>query len=465
MGLVIIAGFYMAWNIGANDVANAMGTSVGSGALTLRQAVLVAAVLEFSGAFFFGSAVSETIQTGIIDPNSFASQPLTLACGMLACLIAAGVWLQIASYYGWPVSTTHTIVGAVIGFGLVFGGTDAIQWNNVSYIASSWLVSPLLGGVLAFLLFSLLKKVIFRAKDPIGACKRIAPVLVAMMVAIVLPMLLFSHSGKYEPSFLQGVFICLASGAISAYLSLLALRRTFVKGRSAAHPQMVVMAQMESAQHALLQATPLLPLSMQEKLCNLTEEIDNLKHEAKLQLSESVPDTHAQHMLVEKVFGFLQIMSACMMAFAHGTNDVSNAIGPLAAAISILQNGKLVLNEAIPTWVFALGASGIVIGLATWGWRVIETIGKKITELTPTRGFAAEFGTALTIILASRLGMPVSTTHTLVGAVIGVGIGGGMGALNLNVAKEIFISWVVTIPAGAGITIFFYYLISTFVSV
>lgn len=460
MGMVIVAGFYMAWNIGANDVANAMGTSVGSGALTLRQAVLIAAVLEFSGAFFFGSHVSETIQTGIIDPASFASQPLTLAYGMLASLIAAGVWLQIASYYGWPVSTTHTIVGAVVGFGLIFGGTSAVQWENVAFIVSSWLISPLSGGILAFLIFSLLKKVIFRAADPVKACRRIAPFIVWMIITVLLPLLLFSGGDKqFAPTFIGGLVFSAACGAIGAYLSHLWLNRIIVRHPSGIHSSHAAIAEMEQAQHFLLQASPQLSDAMQNRLYQLTDEIDMLKISLQRDLKAQPIDTHVHYSIVEQIFGYLQIMSACLMAFAHGANDVANAIGPLAAAVAVIQHGQITSYGVIPTWVFALGASGIVIGLATWGWRVIETIGKKITELTPTRGFAAEFGTAVTIVIASRLGMPISTTHTLVGAVIGVGLARGMDALNLGMAREIFISWVVTVPAGAGLTILFFYII------
>lgn len=459
MVIVIVAGFYMAWNIGANDVANAMGTSVGSRALTLRQAVIIAAVLEFCGAFFFGSHVSETIQKGIIDPQSFAIQPLLLVYGMLACLIAAGLWLQIASYYGWPVSTTHTIVGAIIGFGVVVGGVDSVQWANVLYIVSSWVISPLSGGVLAFLIFSMLKKVIFRAADPIKACKAITPFIVWVIVAVLMPVLLFSGSAKqFSPSFLEGLFLSIAAGALAAYLSFWLINHFFTRHVSPFHPS-AAFNQLEEAQHALLQASNTLDAGIQDQLYRLTEDIDLLKNDLKAQIATARPEASEIHIFVEKIFGYLQISSACLMAFAHGANDVANAIGPLAAALAVLKTGSVAVEALIPTWVLGFGATGIVIGLATWGWRVIETIGRKITELTPTRGFAAEFATALTIVVASRLGMPVSTTHTLVGAVMGVGLAGGIGALNLGMAREIFISWMVTVPVGAGLAIFFFYLL------
>ena len=459
MGMVLAAGFYMAWNIGANDVANAMGTSVGSRALTLRQAVLIAAVLEFCGAFFFGSHVSETIQKGIIDPQSFAAEPLLLVYGMLACLVAAGVWLQIASYYGWPVSTTHTIVGAIVGFGIIVGGLESVQWDNVFYIAISWVISPLAGGVLAFLTFSMLKKVIFRAKDPIKACKRITPFIVWLIISVLMPVLLFSGSAKeFSPSFLEGAFLSIAFGGLGAYFSLWLINRLVQRHVTPTQPN-GAFNELEAAQHALLQASGMLSAGAQSKLYQLTEDIDGLKQDLKEHTHAALPEASEIHVFVEKIFGYLQILSACLMAFAHGANDVANAIGPLAAAIAVLQTGSIAAQAVIPTWVLAFGAAGIVVGLATWGWRVIETIGRKITELTPTRGFAAEFGTALTIVVASRLGMPVSTTHTLVGAVIGIGLAGGIGALNLGMARDIFISWIVTVPIGAGLAILFFHLL------
>lgn len=402
--LVVLAGFYMAWNIGANDVANAMGTSVGSGALTLRQAVIVAAFLEFSGAFFFGSHVSETIQNGIIDPLSFASDPYLLVYGMLSVLVAAGVWLQLASYYGWPVSTTHTIVGAIVGFGIICGGVDAVQWNNVFYIITSWVLSPLFGGLFSFLIFTFLRTFIFYSEDPLRVTKKLTPLLVFLVLAIL-------------------SLIVLLDGLKSLQLNLgfwkVILWTTLISGSGA-----------------------LIGWSF----------VKNIK---------IVQDAEAQYTVIEMIFGYLQIMSACLMAFAHGANDVANAIGPLALAIGILDTGTISSYTTIPPWALALGGCGIVIGLASWGWRVIETIGKKITELTPSRGFAAEFGAAATIVIATQLGMPISTTHTLVGSVLGVGIARGMGALNLHMTRDIFISWLVTVPAGAFVTVFFFYLFRT----
>lgn len=333
---VLILGFYMAWNIGANDVANAMGTSVGSKALSLKQAVVLAAILEFSGAFFAGSTVSETIQKGILDLSFFQSDPLAFVLGMMGSLLATGVLLQLASYLGLPVSTTHAIVGAVIGFGCIAGGIEAVRWDVLGWIASSWILSPLLSGLISYAIFSLIGFI--RLRQP-----------------------------------------ALSTPSSSSYQGL------------------------------------------------------------------------------EKIFIPLQILSACLVAFAHGTNDVANAIGPVAAVIGVLKTGTLSSQSAVPTWLLALGGGGIVLGLATWGWRVIETIGKKITELTPTRGFSAEFGAAATILLASKLGLPISTTHALIGSVLGVGMTRGIKALNLQIIKEIVVSWIVTIPLCALFSILAFY--------
>lgn len=403
--LIIVSGFYMAWNIGANDVANAMGTSVGSGALTLRQAIYIAAVLEFSGAFFFGSHVSETMQSGIINPNYFIDEPKTLLLGMLSCLIGTGIWLQIASYFGWPVSTTHAIVGAIVGFGAIVGGMDSIYWENIFFIASSWIISPLLGGMLAYNLFGLIRQYIFFAPHPLKAAKRLMPYLVFIVFFLLTVFLVLTGLDKFLPdiTLLHAAAISLIAAACAALIAKWMVRS--------------------------LPDTPL--------------------------------DNKEEFAIIERCFAWLQVISACMMAFAHGANDVANAIGPLSAALHIYATGAVSLNNSVPLWALALGGLGIVIGLATWGWRVIETIGKKITELTPTRGFAAEFGAATTILIASRLGMPISTTHTLVGAVIGVGLAGGIEALNLGMTKDIVASWVVTLPAGALTAVIVYFILAS----
>lgn len=459
--LVIVAGAYMAWNIGANDVANAMGTSVGSGALTLKQAVFIAAILEFTGAFFFGSHVSETIQKGIVDSSVF-HDPFIVVYGMLAALIAAGAWLQIASYYGWPVSTTHSIVGAVIGFGAAVGGIEAVYWDNVAFIASSWILSPLMGGILSYAIFNILRRRIFYARNPVEAAKKVTPILAFTVVFILSLIMLYKGLNNVELqfSFIESFGISILCGGVGYLISLVCLRRikppTFQKEGSEYNPE--VAKQLEKARRHLLQAQEASSGVTQYQTNEILKEIRMLSES--LKKKEDAGRENAEFAIVEKIFGYLQIMSACLMAFSHGANDVANAIGPLAAAIDIIQTGAISVQSTIPTWVLALGGLGIVVGLATWGWRVIETIGKKITELTPTRGFSAEFGAAATILIASRLGLPISTTHTLVGAVIGVGLARGIEALDLRTTRHIVVSWLFTVPAGAILAIVLFYLIN-----
>ncbi|WP_068471405.1 inorganic phosphate transporter [Candidatus Protochlamydia phocaeensis] len=457
--LILVTGFYMAWNIGANDVANAMGTSVGSGALTLRRAVIVAAILEFSGAFFFGSHVSKTMQSGIINPDLFANDPRTLVYGMLASLASAGIWLQLASYFGWPVSTTHSIVGAIVGFGAVVGGIEAIYWKEVGFIFTSWILSPLLGGVLGYYIFSILRKKIFYARNPFEATRRLTPFIVFIVVAILALILVFEgfRNLNLNLNLYQKIALTVGAGLIASILSYFAVRRIpYVKEEKHApvfDPD--TMQSLEKARKHLQRVREKTSGEIQYTTSLLVEEVDGLARS--LQQRQEVSISHDEYSKVEKIFAYLQIMSACMMAFAHGANDVANAIGPLSAAVAILTTGLFAVDAPVPTWALSLGGVGIVVGLATWGWRVIETIGKKITELTPSRGFAAEFGAAATIVLASRLGMPVSTTHTLVGAVLGVGFARGLEAVNLTTTRDIVISWIVTVPIGAILAVALFY--------
>lgn len=461
LGFVLLAGFYMAWNIGANDVANAMGTSVGAGALTLKQAVLIAAILEFSGAFFFGSHVSEMMQKGIVDPYLFADNPYILVYGMLSALLSAGVWLQIASYFGLPVSATHAIVGAVFGFGVIVGGMEAIRWENMAKIVSSWIISPLAGGIFAFYLFSFLRKKIFYTYHPVKETKKLTPFLVFFML-FIFSQILGKDIGKnlglsygWFPIFLGGVVLALG-GALLSYFFVRRLTSDVivVKSRPVYGPE--IAHSLERARKHLQKIENASVGELNYQMSVLLNEIDTISHSLQKNIEKEV--TSSEYRIVEKIFGYLQIMSACFMAFAHGANDVANAIGPLSAAFGALtQKSVSAMQMTIPTWALGLGGFGIVVGLATWGWRVIETIGKKITELTPSRGFVAEFGAATTILIASRLGMPISTTHTLVGAVLGVGLARGIEALNMGMTRDIVLSWIVTIPAGAALAVGFFY--------
>lgn len=460
--LILLIGFYMAWNIGANDVSNAMGTSVGSGALTLRRAVILAGILEFCGAYFVGANVSQTMERGLVDPAVFTSQPLILVLGMCGALLGTGFWLQLASYLRWPVSTTHAIVGAIVGFGIVAGGFDAILWKEVSSIALSWVISPVISAIISYTIFSVLQKKILYAMDPIEATRRALPFFFFIVFLTFTLSLLTNglQNLNLQISFAQALGISFLAGSFAAGISYIvvqkiALPANYIQPLGRNSPQTVI---------SLDKAIKHLQRVRVSSLDETHEKISEILHDVKSLSRKIREETHfgersSEYHFVEKVFVYLQIFSACYVAFAHGANDVANAIGPVAAVLGILKNGYLTETSIVPSWLLALGGIGIVIGLATWGWRVMETIGKKITELTPTRGFCAEFGAATTILVASKLGLPISTTHCLVGAVLGVGLARGLSALNLGMIREIVLSWVVTIPASAGMSILCFYIL------
>ena len=404
LGLAAAFGLFMAWGIGANDVANAMATSVGSKALTIKQAVLVAAIFEFAGAFLAGGQVTATIRKGIIDATAVESNPELLIFGMLAALLAAAVWLLVASRKGWPVSTTHSIVGAIVGFAVVGIGVDSVHWSKVGTIAASWVVSPMLSGFLAFFIFMSVQKLILGTKDPLKNARKYVPFYifaVGFILALVTMLKGLKHIGL-DLSYLQSVMVAVASGLTTMSIGVLAIKR--IK-------------------------------------------------------TDPSRDSDFRFANVEKIFGVLMVFTACGMAFAHGSNDVANAVGPVAAIVSIVKTGMVAQQSSLATWILLLGSVGIVLGLATYGWRVIRTVGKNITELTPSRGFAAELAAASTVVIASATGLPISTTHTLVGAVLGVGIARGIGALNLRVVRNIMLSWVITLPAGGILAIIFFFLL------
>lgn len=461
--LAIVFGLYMAWGIGANDVANAMGTSVGSGALTLRRAVVIAAVLEFSGAFLVGTHVSETVRKGIIDPEIFAGDGLSFMLGMLSALLAAGIWLQIASWKAWPVSTTHSIVGAVVGFGAVYGGINAVHWDKVGQVVASWVVSPLLSATISYFIFRLVLRFIFYNPRPLQAAKRLTPYLVFTVITILTLSLVFKGLKNLNldlslsSAFMVASTVGLAASIISVFLvsRMKEPDRHDVDEYAITNPAMV--KALEKTAKQLERAHLAAPGHMKVDVTDLIDEVRRLRYESQKRYEFHTNSTDYQR--VEKLFVYLQILSACFVAFAHGANDVANAIGPMSAVISVAMAGgeSVAAKTPVPLWVLALGGAGIVVGLATWGWRVMETVGRNITQLTPTRGFSAEFGAATTIVLASKLGLPISTTHTLVGAVLGVGLARGISAVNLTTVRDVIISWVVTIPAGACLAVIFFY--------
>ncbi len=401
--IAIIFGLYMTWGIGANDVANVMGTSVGSGAITVTTAIIIAAIFEFAGAALAGGHVTATIRKGIIDPSPIVNNPEILVFGMLAALLAAAVWLMIASTRGWPVSTTHSIVGAVVGFAIAGIGMDAVQWGKIGQIVASWLVSPLLGGTIAFLLMISIRHLILNTDNPFVNAKRWGPAyvfLVGFIISLVTMFKGLKHL-KLDLSIPMSFLLAAIFGAIIAAIGWAMIQRV-----------------------------------------RIDEDADKDYHFAS----------------VEKVFVPMMLFTACGMAFAHGSNDVANGVGPLAAVYGLVQSGGEVAQKSeLPIWILLLGGFGIVVGLATFGYRVMRTIGTRITELTPTRGFSATMAAAATVVLASRTGMPVSTTHIAVGAVMGVGLARGIGALDLRVIGGIVLSWIVTLPIGGVLAALFFF--------
>ena len=403
--LALVFGFYMAWTIGANDVANAFGTVVGSRAVTFVRAVLIAAIFEFCGAYFAGSHVADTIKSGIVTPAVFGGDALLFARGMLAALLAAAIWLHVATCWGQPVSTTHAIIGAVIGFGLCARGPAAIQWAKMLRIAASWFVSPVVGGILAFLIYLAIRRFVLNSASPVRRARTVAPLAAALIIMLML------------------------SAALPA----------LTRGRSS---EWVAVA-LRWKPLGLLFVGAAMFMYMRRRLSSLP--------------ADDHPD--AQLATVEKWFSRVQILTACNMAFAHGANDVANAIGPIAGILSA-SRGAFASQTQVPPWLLAFGGFGIVMGLATYGYRVIESIGKKITEITPSRGLSAEMGTATTVLVCSLLGLPISTTFVLVGAVMGVGFARGFGAIDLRVIRKIFASWLVTIPVSASLAAVIYLLMS-----
>ena len=400
-------GLFMAWGIGANDVANAMGTSVGSGAITFKQAVVIAIIFEFAGAVLAGGEVTATVRKGILDSGSFVSNPELLVYGMLASLLAAATWLLIVSSLGWPVSTTHSIVGAIVGFGAVGVGVDAVARDKVYALIASWVISPIIAGTLAIVIFKSLQSNIIDTEKPLENAKKYLPFYVFFVGFIISLVTLLKglkhveslkHLGKDLPT---SMMIATGVGILAAILAAIIIRRIKINPED---------------------------------------------------------DSDFSYANMEKLFGGLMIITACAMAFAHGSNDVANAIGPLAAVYSIVESGgEIVSKSVLPSWILLVGGGGIVFGLTTFGYRVMKTIGKSITELTPSRGFAAELAAATTVVFASYTGLPVSTTQVLVGAVLGVGIARGLASLNLRVINRIFLSWIITLPAGAIMSILFFF--------
>jgi len=402
IGLALLFGLFMTWGIGANDVANAMGPAVGSGAITMTGALVIAGVFELAGAIIAGGEVTSTVRSNIVSVDAFVDQPGQLALGMLAALLSAGIWLLIASAWGWPISTTHSIVGSIIGFALVAAGASAVNWGKVTEIAASWVISPLIGGAIAFALQLSIRHLILKTSQPVAAARRWGPLYVFLVGFIVSLITLFKGLRHLHLDLsIGGSFAwALAIGMATAVVGWVMIRRVRVA---------------DTDDHEV-----------------------NVSH-------------------VERIFTPMMIFTACAMAFAHGSNDVANGVGPLAAVVAIVRSGgEVASTSGLPIWILGLGGVGIVVGLWTYGRRVMRTIGENITPLTPNRGFCVTLAASATVVLASRTGLPVSTTHIAVGAVVGVGFARAIDQVNLRLFLGIIASWLLTLPLAGGLAALIY---------
>jgi PiT family inorganic phosphate transporter len=394
--------FYMAWSIGSNDVANSMATAVGAKAITFKQAVIIAGILNFVGAVFVGPHVAETIKGKIVSVDVIA--PDVLLLGFVASLLAAAIWVTISTWKGMPISTTHSIIGALMGFGIIAGGMSSVNWGKVGSVAASWILSPIAGCILAFFVFKIIVKLIFAKEDPVESAKIVGPVIIGFTAFLITSSLLLktSLSKRFDISNSEGLIIATIVSVIVGALGIFLLRK--IKAKKA-----------------------------------------------------------EDYFTVEGIFRKLQIITYCYVAFSHGANDVANAIGPVAAIVPLASTGEMSPTAEIPMVLLALGGIGITFGCITWGRRVMKTVGGRITSLTNTRGFSVDFGAATTVLIASKLGLPISTSHTVVGAVIGVGLARGLEAVDLRVIRKIVVSWLLTLPIAAGTSIAIYLILRTIV--
>ena len=410
-GGVVAVCLYMAWTIGANDVANSMGPPVGAGCITVKQALIIAAVFEFMGAALVGSDVTDTIRKGIVEPTALAGRPEVLCMGMACALLASAIWVHVATWLGMPVSTTHSIVGAVAGFGVVAAGAHSVHWGKLGEIMASWFISPVAGLVLGYVIFKFILRSVLTKAQPLPAAIRMTPIIVFLTTIIVALATIYDglkNLIRKESAFSayitgsRAIILSVAIGLVAAAASWFLMRRYARKGGGLPIPE--------------------------------------------------------QLRWVERVFIPLAVMAACSVSFAHGANDVANAVGPLAAVVDILKTGTVKMQVVVPFWILALGGVGIVLGLATYGQTVMRTIGKEITEITPSRAVATGIATAATVLVCTRMGLPVSTSHCVVGAVLGIGIARGLGAVNRRVTRNIIGSWLATVPAAAGMAMLLFVL-------
>jgi PiT family inorganic phosphate transporter len=406
--LACLIGLWMTWGIGANDLANILSPAIGSHAISVKHAVLIAVVFEIAGAFLGGAHVTETIRSGIIDANLLIKTPELFVYGMLSVLLAGATWITAASYLGMPVSITNTIVGGLVGVGAIMLGLHAVHWQTVGYIAISWVSSPAIAGVVAYLLFVSIRNSILGAENPFLAAKKAVPIYL-LIVGIVLSLMMtlkgLNHFQMHLPIW-QTLLIVVATILLVMMIGMIAMLRIFSRAKM---------------------------------------------------------NRHLQFVYIEGMFSVLMAFTACAMVFAHGSNDVAIAVGPIIGIISLVQSGHPMQNGMIFNSITLMGCFGVILGLFMYGRKVIETVGTAITTLTPSRAFAATLAASSTVIVSTSTGIPVSATQTLVGAVFGVGLARGIDALNITVIRNIFMSWIVTIPAAAGLaTLFFYALRAIF---
>ncbi|MGL5193180.1 MAG: inorganic phosphate transporter [Chroococcales cyanobacterium] len=428
--LLALLAFYVAANLGANDVANSMGTSVGSKALTLRQALLIAGVLEFTGAVLFGQEVSQTLATSVLEPSVFAHAPHLLLTGMICVMVTCGIWLQVATSQGWPVASSHAIIGAIAGFSIVAVGFDAVDWSTIGLISISWLLTPAISALIAATVYSFVKRWILDHPEPLQQLDQWIPWLSSLLLGvfgiIVLPKVLHPVNIWIGTEFgivLPPQDLPLLVGGVAAVGLTLVQWRNLEQGNGE---------------------------NWQELEQDLEQELEQeLEEETDLEKNSEINST-VYSSPVEKQLARFQVLSACFVAFAHGSNDVGNAVAPLAAIAYIRRTGSVPLDDfSVPLWILLLGGAGIVTGLGIWGKKVIATVGEKIIALKPSGGFCAELATATTVLVASRFGLPVSTSHSLVGGVIGIGLVQNPKSIRMDTLRGVFLAWIITVPIAA----------------
>ena len=474
-----VVAFLMAYGIGANDVANAFATSVGAKAITLNQALIIAAVMEFSGAFLMGSHVTDTVAKGIIDPNVFVDTPEILMVANMCALLAAAVWLILATQLQMPVSTTHSIIGALVGCGLVAQKGDAIKWSKVIEIIVSWFTSPVLSGIFSFLLFLFVRNCILRKNNSFERALKFFPVLVAVTFAVNIFFIIYKGSpqlGLNKTPLWLGLLISIVAGIIIGiiltFTMVPCLRRRSMKIEDAPAPVPAPIPAGASTEKKettveVPTTTPtatVVPVDAPKK-----EEHNFLNQDVHAELKDEKSEVYKIHQHAEKfdpktenVFSFVQVVTATFDSFCHGANDVANSIGPFAGVIAIYLNRGISAKSEVQWWVLALGGAGIVLGLATMGYKIMASIGVNLVRVTPSRGFTIELGAAIVVLIGSRLSLPLSTTHCQVGSTVGVGLLEGKGGINWKLFIEVFAGWILTmVVSGCLAAGLFYFAMGT----